>query len=110
MSKERLSKLQKIIITTLKVKDKIDQKEFYDISRPNLKPPYWHRVRDEYAGGGIIVEVGIKNVVKKKFEELFDASFSRSIKGLANKGLIEVRRSFCNEEKYVSDIKLTKNP
>lgn len=112
--KNRLSKLQKTILAVLSAKDITDWDEFYKISRPNLKAPYWHTLRDIYSEPrdgdtcGRIIEVGVRNTVKKLVyleTSCFTASFSRSIKGLINKNLVEARRTDKNTQ--VSEIKLS---
>jgi len=94
--KKRLSKLQKIILITLYEKDKIDEKGFW--ASRGAKPPYWHQTRDRYttqSDGHIfhnLVEKGVANTVKdvsKHKEESFLPAFSRSIRNLHLKGLVE---------------------
>lgn len=110
--KNRMSKLQKIILSVLQAKDVIDWDTFYKICRPNLKAPYWHTLRDMYnepVNGdtvGRVIEVGVRNSVEKLFP-CFSASFSRSIKGLLNKNLVEVR--YTDKNTQVSEIRLKVN-
>ena len=112
--KTRLSELQKVILGVLSAKDITDWDEFYKISRPNLKAPYWHALRDTYSeprGGdtcGRVIEIGVRNMVKKltgQKDPCFTASFGRSIKGLIKKNLVEERRS--DKDKQTSEIKLS---
>lgn len=110
--KNRLSKLQKIIISILKVKDVADWDTFYKICRPNLKAPYWHTLRDSYSdprsneAPGKIIEVGVRNTVEK-VSPCLSPSFSRSIKGLLNKELIEAR--YTDKNTQVNEVRLKVN-
>jgi len=96
MSEMRLSKLQKIILITLSEKDRLDEKGWY--KNRNFKPPYWHSTRDSYTtleDGTIfhnLKERGVANAVKivsKHKDESFLPAFSRSIRNLAVKKLVE---------------------
>lgn len=96
METQRLSKLQKMILVVLFEKDKIDESGWY--ANRNVEPPYWHSTRDQYttlADGQVIPtlkERGVANTVKMagKFKDnSFLPSFSRSIRNLHSKGLIE---------------------
>jgi hypothetical protein len=75
MAKERLSKLQKIILSVLKVKDEVDWENYYSKYRPKEKPPYWHKLRDTYAEPGDIgypgakIEHGVKAIVQNALKK-----------------------------------------
>ena len=70
MAKQRLSKLQKTILAVLSVMDKNDL-DYYKDKQPNNKPPYWHRLRDEWDIGtypASLIERGVKFNVQKVLE------------------------------------------
>jgi len=148
MAAQRLSKLQKIILTVLSVKDQADWEGFYSKHQPQNKSPYWYKVRREYydpdgSGYKSHYENGIKGIVEEvylkqkgfnSFAETtgktnyfntpenkqilsrfgkpydygaspFTVSFSRAIKTLWLKDLIEVKFW----KKQIKEIKLNVN-
>lgn len=156
MSKERLSKLQKIILTVLKTKDRVEYEQWKK-HKMNRQPPYWQKLRSTYdtheEGGnsatGQLLESGVKSIVRVALKKLygvdfwskeenprddyffksketgvknrfgyeghgpssFDVSFSRSVRGLIEKGYIETTREgkgwYRVDKKQVTNIKLT---
>jgi len=70
MAKERLSKLQKIILTVLRFMDE----EEYKIRKSSLcqsPPPYWHKLKHT-ADGHRRTERGLKFFVEKSLEEQYE--------------------------------------
>lgn len=117
---ERLSKLQKSILTVLKI---VDETEFImdkakyrctknrqrlllerDDTQSPEPPPFWYSLKDSFEEGDFFKE-GIKTLVQKRLgladSKAFDASFSRSIKSLMKKGYIE--RSYSTKKIERSD-------
>ena len=113
---ERLSQLQKSIITVLRVMDQtqltIEKAEYESlknrqklISNSKVKlvemPPYWQKVKDseehELSDPYWVFEEGVKSLVRKNLRltdsKAFDSSFCRSVKSLRQKGYINVSYS-----------------
>ncbi len=67
MTRERLGKLEKIILTVLKASEEAD-KAWYNEHRPGCKPPFPHKIRDMWGTedhASSVIEEGIKIIVEK---------------------------------------------
>lgn len=134
MAKQRLSKLQKTILVVLQEQDRAEYKstkqnlkkgvpipQFPWCLKKGTKPPYLYKIRPTYCTlnepfpmipFGATIAPGIKlstSQLVKKSGPSFSVSFSRSVKSLVAKGLVETLETRSWAKKHqVSRIALTK--